>query len=116
MNIGGYNIVYILRIKGFSSDTIVRRPIPCFAQFPEEKTLIKAATASYIEKRTHIPTAPVLFHGMNSELGCYLIKSIQHQHSMSTALNAINDNTDKTFVLDTNISEDIHKAISSKLG
>ncbi|TVY44920.1 hypothetical protein LSUB1_G000566 [Lachnellula subtilissima] len=39
---------------------LLRRPIPCFAQFPEEKTLIEAATASHIEKRTQISTAPVL--------------------------------------------------------
>jgi len=107
MNIGGYNIVYRLRVRGFSSDVIVRRPIPCYAQFIEEKTLVEAATASYIEKQTQIPTAPVLFHGKTSELGYYLImKYIQHQYSMSTALNATNDDTDKTFVLDPNISED----------
>ncbi|CZT06003.1 hypothetical protein WAI453_005261 [Rhynchosporium graminicola] len=107
MNIGGYNIVYRLRVPCCSSDVIVRRPIPCYAKFPEEKILIEFATARYIEKRTRIPIAPVLYHGMTPELGYYLIiKYVEHQHSMSTALNATNDNTNKTFVLDPNISED----------
>ncbi|KAI9808728.1 MAG: hypothetical protein M1825_003880 [Sarcosagium campestre] len=50
MNIGGYNIVYRVRVKGFSSDVVVRRPIPCYAKFIEEKTSIESATASYIKK------------------------------------------------------------------
>jgi hypothetical protein len=116
MNIGGYNIVYRLRVKCFSFDVIVRRPIPCYAQFPEEKTAIEAATASYIEKQTQIPIAPVLFHGKTSELGYYLIiKYVEHQHSMSTALNATNDDTDKTFVLDPNISEDFLEDLYRKV-
>lgn len=116
MNIGGYNIVYRLRVKGFSSDVIVRRPIPCYAQFPEEKTLIEAATARYIEKHTRIPVASVLFHGKTSELGYYLIiKYVEHQRSMSTALNATNDDTDKTFVLDPNISDDFLEDLYKKV-
>ncbi|TVY17497.1 hypothetical protein LARI1_G005372 [Lachnellula arida] len=116
MKIGGYNIIYRLRVEGLSSDVIVRRPIPCFAQFPEEKTLIEAATASYIEKQTRIPTASVLFHGTTAELGSYLIiKYIEHQHSMSTALNATNDDTNKPFVLDPNIPEDFLEDLYKKV-
>ncbi|KAH6693299.1 phosphotransferase [Leptodontidium sp. MPI-SDFR-AT-0119] len=116
MNIGGYNIVYRLRVPCYSSDVMVRRPIPCYAQFPKEKTSIEAATASYIEKQTQIPIAPVLFHGQTPELGHYLIlKYIEHQHSMSTALNATNDDTDKTFVLDANISEDFLEDLYRKV-
>ncbi len=116
MNIGGYNIVYRLRVKGFCSDVIVRRPIPCWAQSPEEKTSIEAATVSYIEKQTQIPVAPVLFHGKTSELGYYLIiKYVKHQYSMSTALNATNDDTDKTFVLDPNISADVLEDLYGKV-
>ncbi|PVH84081.1 phosphotransferase [Cadophora sp. DSE1049] len=115
MNIGGYNIVYRLRVKCFS-DVIVRRPIPCFAQFPEEKTLIDAATANYVETQTQVPVAPVLFHGKTSKLGHYLIiKYAEHQYSMSTALNATNDDTDKTFVLDSNISEDFLEELYRKV-
>lgn len=78
--------------------------------------MIEAATASYIEKQTQIPIAPVLFHGNTSELGYYLIiKYVEHQHSMSTALNATNDDTDKTFVLDPNISEDFLEDLYRKV-
>jgi len=116
MNIGGYNIVYRLRVGCFSSDVIVRRPIPCYAQFPEEKTLVEAAPASYLEKQTQIPIAPVPFHGKNSELGYYLIiKYVEHQHSMSTALNATNEDTNKIFVLDPNISENFLEDIYEKV-
>ena len=116
MNIGGYNIVYRLRVKELSYDVIVRRPIPCCAQFIEEKTLIEAATARYIEKRTRIPTASVLFHGKSSELGYYLsMKYVEHQHSMSTALNATNDDPNKTFILDHNISEDFLEDLYKKV-
>lgn len=116
MNIGGFNIVYRLRIESFSSDIIVRRPILCYAQFPEEKTLVEAATASYIEKHTQIPIAPVLLHGKTSEIGYYLIiKYIEHQHSMSTALNATNDDTDKPYILDPNLSEDFLEDLYRKV-
>ncbi|KAK0113348.1 hypothetical protein ONS95_013602 [Cadophora gregata] len=116
MNIGGFNIVYRLQVESYASDVIVRRPIPCYAQFPEEKTLIEAATASYIEKHTQIPVASVLFHGKSSGLGQYMIiKHVQHQHSMSTALNATNHDTDQTFILDPNISEDFLEDLYKKV-
>ena len=115
INIGGYNIVYRLRVNSFS-DVIVRRPIPCYAKFAEEKTMIEFATARYIEKETQIPVAPVLFHGQTSELGYYLIiKYIEHQHSMSTALNATKDDTDKSFTLDPNIPEDFLEDLYRKV-
>ncbi|PBP19675.1 Phosphotransferase [Diplocarpon rosae] len=116
MNIGGFNIVYRLQVPSCSSDVMVRRPIPCHAQFPEEKTLIEAATARYMEKQTRIPIAPVLYHGKSPELGCYLIiKYIKHQHSMSTALNATNDDPDRPFVLDPSISEDFLEDLYRKV-
>ncbi|KAH7346435.1 phosphotransferase [Rhexocercosporidium sp. MPI-PUGE-AT-0058] len=80
MNIGGYNIIYRLRVPCSSSDVVVRRPIPCYAQFPEEKNLIEVATAGYIEKQTRIPIAPVLYHGTIPELGYYLI--IKYQQNL----------------------------------
>ncbi|KAG4432388.1 hypothetical protein IFR05_012138 [Cadophora sp. M221] len=116
INIGGYNIVYRLRVQSYSSDIIIRRPIRCYAQFPEKKTSIEAATTRYIEKKTKIPIASVLFHGQTPELGHYLIiKYIKHQHSMSTALNATNNDTDKTFVLDPNISDDFLEDLYTKV-
>ncbi|KAL3424202.1 phosphotransferase [Phlyctema vagabunda] len=115
MNIGGYNIVYRLSVEDLSH-IVVRRPIPCYAQFPEEKTLIEAATARYVEKQTKIPIASVLSHGQSPEMGSYLImKYVEHQQSMSTALNATNDDTDKTFILDPNLSEDFVEDLYRKV-
>lgn len=74
-----YNIEYRLQVKGFSFDIIVRRPIPCYAQSPEENISIEAAIPSYIEKQSKIPNASVLFRGETPELGYYLIiKYIEH--------------------------------------
>jgi len=107
MNIGGFNIVYRLQVEGFSFEIIVRRPISCWAQFPEEKTLIEASIANYIEKQTQIPIVPVFFQRNISELGYYLIiKYIEYYYSMAFVFNATNDDNSKPFVLDPNISED----------
>lgn len=51
MNIGGYNIIYRLKVDGLDSEVLLRRPIPCYAQFPVEKTSIEAATMMYLEKQ-----------------------------------------------------------------
>ncbi|KAL2061976.1 hypothetical protein VTL71DRAFT_7354 [Oculimacula yallundae] len=116
MNIGGYNIVYRLRMEEPPADVIVRRSIDCYAKFPEEKTSIEVATARYLENSTQIPIAKVLFHGNDPELGCYVImKYIEHKHSMSAALNATNEDPNKTFILDPNIPEDVLEAMYRKV-
>jgi hypothetical protein len=58
--IGGYNILYRVRLDGVSPNVIVRLPCPHLAQFPDEKTLREAATARYIGRNTQFPNYSIM--------------------------------------------------------
>jgi len=108
MSIGGYNIIYRLKVEGFDSDVLVRRPIPCYAQFPVEKTFIEAATMMYLEKHTKIPVARTFFHGEDPKLGSFIIMEyIEHPQCMSTAHNATNEDVSKPFTLNPDIPKEV---------
>lgn len=108
MSIGGYNIIYRLKVEGFDSEVLVRRPIPCYAQFPVEKTSIEAATMMYLEKHTKIPVARTFFHGEDPKLGSFIIMEyIEHPQCMSTAHNATNEDVSKPFTLNPDIPEEV---------
>jgi hypothetical protein len=65
--IGGFNVLYPIRIEGSSANVLVRLPCPNQAIFPEEKTLAEAATTSYIYRNTDIPVPRVLKSGVDSD-------------------------------------------------
>ncbi|KUJ14897.1 uncharacterized protein LY89DRAFT_708507 [Mollisia scopiformis] len=108
MSIGGYNIIYRLKVEGFDSEVLVRRPIPCYAQFPVEKTSIEAVTMMNLKKHTKIPVARTFFHGEDPKLGSFIIMEyIEHSRCMSTAYNATNEDVSKPFTLNPDIPEEV---------
>ncbi|KAK2605634.1 hypothetical protein N8I77_008459 [Diaporthe amygdali] len=71
--IGGFNVLYPIRLEGSSAPVLVRLPCPNQAVFPEEKTAAEAATATYIAQHTQIPVAEVFHHGVDSDIGPFMI-------------------------------------------
>ena len=88
--VGGYNNLYKMKIEGSGEDVLIRLPQPNLAQFPEEKTVREAATASFILQNTRVLVHWVLFYGLSipdSELGPYIIMQYVESHRpMSHAL------------------------------
>jgi len=71
--IGGFNVLYPIRIEGSSDSFLVRLPCPNQAVFPEEKTLAEAATTACIAQRTQLPVSKVFHHGVDPEMGPFIV-------------------------------------------
>ncbi|RFU32577.1 hypothetical protein B7463_g3765, partial [Scytalidium lignicola] len=104
--IGGYNILYRIRLEGVSADVMIRVPCPNLAQFPDEKTLREVATARYIEQNTQVPVPRLFCHGKNPEFGPFIIlQHVENRWDLSDALTVPNLSPDTTHVLNHNILE-----------
>ncbi|KAF4620086.1 hypothetical protein G7Y89_g14737 [Cudoniella acicularis] len=109
IRIGGYNNLYRMKIEGSANNVMIRLPQPNIAQFPNEKTLREAATATFIAQNTQIPVPQVLFHGLESEVGPFvIIQYVENCGSMSHAL-AMPNETEPTMahMLNLDLSEEI---------
>lgn len=120
MRIGGYNNLYRMRIKGSKDDVIIRLPQPSLAQFPGEKTLREAATASFIAQNTRVPVPRVLFHGLSSpdsEVGPFIIiQHVENCGSMSHALAMPNEkDPSEAHMLNPDVSEDVLESLYGKV-
>ncbi|KAL3419901.1 phosphotransferase [Phlyctema vagabunda] len=105
--IGGFNILYRVRVDGVSPDVIVRLPCPSLVQFPDEKIVQEAGTAVCILKSTEIPLPRVLFYGRESMVGPFVIlQFIENNGSMSARLNTPNDDPSIPHVLNPDVTED----------
>lgn len=104
--VGGFNILYRIRLEGSSADVMVRLPGPSLVQFPDEKTIQEAATASFIAENTEVPVPLHIFYGQDPTLGSFIIlQHVQSRWSMSARLTRPNDDPDMTHVLNPDISE-----------
>ncbi|TVY81301.1 hypothetical protein LSUE1_G005200 [Lachnellula suecica] len=106
--IGGYNILYKIRIDGMDLPVYVRLPCPDWVQFPVEKTLREGATARYIEQHTQIPVPKIFNYGDKSDLGPFMI--LQHVENcglISSRIKTPNPDPDVPFVLNSDISETV---------
>ncbi|KAI0408163.1 phosphotransferase family protein [Xylaria palmicola] len=106
---GGYNICYRLEYKDGSS-VAMRIPRRGVVRFPEEKIRYEVATMKYIEANTTIPVAHIYHYGTADEnptgLGPFIIMDyIEHEMTMSEALNDPALEPDDYHILDPNISE-----------
>ncbi|TVY35421.1 hypothetical protein LOCC1_G008267 [Lachnellula occidentalis] len=116
MIIGGYNILYRLRVEGLASDVLVRIPCPSFVKFAEEKTLREGATARYIRKHTHIPVPEVFHYGQDPEVGPFIIlQYIENRATLSHAVRAPNDDPNETFFLNPDVSEELFADLCCKV-
>ncbi|KAH8201105.1 hypothetical protein TruAng_004732 [Truncatella angustata] len=113
--VGGFNVLYPIRIISSSTDVLVRLPCPDSAVFPEEKTLGEAATAAYISQYTQLPVPKIFYHGIDSDIGPFMIiQDIGSRRAMDQALEAPRDPND-TPVLHSEISEDKLKSLYGKM-
>ncbi|KAM4058579.1 phosphotransferase enzyme family protein [Hirsutella rhossiliensis] len=104
--IGGFNVLYPIRIKGLSANVLIRLPCPNQAVFPEEKTLAEAATAACISQRTHIPIPDHFNHGIDPDIGPFMIiQDLGSRRVMGQVLEASREDPNETPVLEPNISE-----------
>ncbi|KAF5137917.1 Altered inheritance of mitochondria protein 9, mitochondrial [Metarhizium anisopliae] len=106
---GGYNIFYRLE---YSDGTSAAMRIPCkgIVKFPEEKIKYEVATMRYVAANTTIPVPKIYHYGTAAEnptsLGPFIIMDyIEHDRTMSDALNDPLLGPDESHVLDANISE-----------
>jgi aminoglycoside phosphotransferase (APT) family kinase protein len=118
--VGGYNNLYRMKIEGSDEDVLIRLPQPNLAQFPEEKTVREAATASFILHNTRVPVPRVLFHGLSipdSELGPYIIMQyVENHRSMSHALAVPNEkDPNEAHMLNPDVSDDVLEEFYSKV-
>lgn len=114
--IGGFNVLYPIRIEGLSTNVLVRLPCPNQAAFPDEKTLAEAATAACISKLTALPTPKLFSHGVDPEIGPYMImQDLGSRRGMGQALEAPRKDPSETPVLRPDISESTLKCLYTKM-
>lgn len=105
--IGGYNVVYRLRVAGRASDVMVRLPIPNCVQFPEEKVNREAATALFVARHTEIPVPGVLFHGVDPVLGPFvMMEPVEHSRDADMMLRSDYDDLSLPSILDGELPEE----------
>ncbi|KAH8668690.1 hypothetical protein BX600DRAFT_487265 [Xylariales sp. PMI_506] len=104
--IGGFNVLYPVRIQGFTTPVLVRLPCPSLALFPEEKTLAEAATAAYISQQTQLPVPKIFRYGIDSNIGPYIIlQDLESRRVMTRALEAPRIDFDETPILKPDITD-----------
>ncbi|KAF5532623.1 aromatic-amino-acid decarboxylase [Fusarium mexicanum] len=113
---GGLNVLCRVRVEDMSPDVMVRLPCPSLVQFPVEKTMYEAATASFLVKQTQLPVPGPLFFGKDSELGSFIImKHWENSGSISGRLTRPNKDLSVPHVLDLNTPESILETIWTKV-
>lgn len=114
--IGGFNVLYPVRLEGTPVSVLVRLPCPNQAVFPEEKTLTEAATAIYIALHTQLPVPKVFHHGIYSGIGPFIIiQDLGSRKSMNQALETPREDQNETPVLNPEISESKLKSLYMKM-
>ncbi|UNI23869.1 hypothetical protein JDV02_009662 [Purpureocillium takamizusanense] len=108
---GGYNIIFRLQYKDGSS-AVMRIPHKGAVKFPDEKVGYEVATMRYVAANTTIPVPHIYHHGTGAEnptgLGPFIIMDyIEHERTMSDALNDPLLQPDESHILNSNISEPI---------
>ncbi|KAF7543545.1 hypothetical protein G7Z17_g10646 [Cylindrodendrum hubeiense] len=113
--IGGFNVLYPIRVEGLSGNVLVRLPCPDQTVFPEEKTFAEVATAACISQHTQLPVPKTFYHGVDSEIGPFMIiEDLVSRRGMGQALEAPREDND-TPVLHPNISETKLKSLYLKM-
>ncbi|KAK2037622.1 phosphotransferase [Colletotrichum somersetense] len=104
--IGGFNVLYPIRIEGSSCGFLVRQPLPNQAVFPEEKTLAEAATARYIAQHTQLLVPKVFHHGVDPSIGPFIIiQDLESRETLNRPLEKPREDPNELSVLNLNLSE-----------
>jgi hypothetical protein len=114
--IGGFNVLYPIRIEDLSANVLVRLPCPNQTVFPEEKTFADAATAAYISQHTHLPVPKVFYSGIDSNIGPFIVmQDLASRRGMSQALEAPRQDHNETPILNHDIPESTLKSLYRKM-
>lgn len=114
--LGGYNMLYRVRVDGLPSDVLVRVPCPSQCQFPKEKTLQEAATALLLQQRTQLPVPKLFQYETESTIGPLLmLQYIANEGDMSDVLSRPRHDTNEVPVLSEDLSEDMLHSMYLKL-
>lgn len=114
--IGGFNVLYPIRLEGASAPVLVRLPCPNQAVFPEEKTAAEAATATWVARNTEVPVPKMFYHGIDPDLGPFMIiQDLESRRGMGQALEAPREDLNETAVLNPDISETKLKELCVKI-
>lgn len=106
MVIGGFNVLYPVRVKGLPTRVLVRLPCPNQAVFPVEKTMTEAATAGCIGKNTNVPVPRLHHYGDDPDIGPYMvIEDLGSCRGMGQALEAPRKHPDDSPILRPDIPE-----------
>ncbi|KAF2972817.1 hypothetical protein GQX73_g694 [Xylaria multiplex] len=103
---GGFHMLYRIRLEGVTPDIMVRLPCPDLVQYPDEKITQETATARYVAENTDIPVPKHFFHGRDDSIGPFII--LQHVHnsgSLSARLTTPNEDLNEQHVLNPVIDE-----------
>jgi aminoglycoside phosphotransferase (APT) family kinase protein len=106
LTLGGFNILYRLRLEDAPSDVMVRVPCPGLVPFPTEKTVYEVATAAFIAKQTRLPVPRPLHYKQDSKIGPFVImERVENCGTMSAILTRPSEDPSEPHVLDPNVSE-----------
>ncbi|KID82299.1 phosphotransferase [Metarhizium guizhouense ARSEF 977] len=110
--VGGFNILYRIRLAQVQPDVMIRLPCPSLVQFPDEKTAQEAATATFLAQNTKLPVPKVHFYGHDSPVGPYVILDrVENRGSMSARLTRPSEDPSAPHVLDPNVAQSTLQAI-----
>ncbi|KAI9150041.1 hypothetical protein HJFPF1_09794 [Paramyrothecium foliicola] len=114
--VGGFNILYRMRLEQEHSDVMVRLPIPSLVQFPEEKTVQEAATAAYIAENTQVPVPKQLFYHHDSPVGPFIImQRVEFCGSLSARTTTRHEDPNEAHTLDANFAESTLEVLWTKV-
>ncbi|KAL3427043.1 phosphotransferase [Phlyctema vagabunda] len=103
---GGYNILYKMRLDDEPDGIMVRIPCPDLVQFPYEKIVGEAAMARYLARATRVPVPRIFCHGHHPHIGPFiLLQQIESSRDLSDALTTPDQPPDVTHVLNCDIPE-----------
>lgn len=113
---GGYNILYRLRLQDSPANVLLRVPCPNLAQFPIEKTLREITTLRFIGQNTQVPVSPIFFHGQDPVIGSFMIlQYVNNRGTLSNVLMVPTEHLDTPHVLNHNIAETTLKDLYRKV-
>ncbi|CEI61372.1 unnamed protein product [Fusarium venenatum] len=114
--IGGFNVLYIVRVDVLSENVLVRLPCPNQAVFPAEKTLAEAATAAYISQHTQLRVPKILYHGVDSDIGPFMIiEELGSRRGMGQALEVPRKDLNNPAILQSDMPETKLKSLYAEM-
>ncbi|KAM7214453.1 hypothetical protein V8F06_010147 [Rhypophila decipiens] len=119
--VGGFNVLYPIRVGGGSSHTtsraaLIRLPCRTEALFHEEKVRADCLTLEYIRQHTQLPVPEMLQHGNDAEIGPFMIiQDLKIRRDMSDALQMPGQDPDESPILDPNIPDSTIRSIYGQM-